>query len=98
MRPGVAGNLVTLSNHSLDDSRPARRRVDSTLANVNSGDKKGGFEAIFSKLIKDLVGVDVWSVIVGDSHSTRVLTSVDASPSVLNITLLWARVIAGAGA
>ena len=75
-----------------------RGGVDSTFANVDTGDKECCLEAIAGELVKDSVGVDVWAIIVCDSDSARGLASVDATASVCDVALLWASVIASAGA
>jgi hypothetical protein len=50
------------------------------------------------ELIKDAVGIDVWTVIVGDGDSSRSLTGVDTLTSICYIALLRTSIIAGAGA
>jgi hypothetical protein len=50
------------------------------------------------ELVKNLVGVDVRAVVVGDGDSSRGLASVDTLASVCDVTLLRARIVAGAGA
>lgn len=96
MRPGVTGNLVTFSIHSADDAGPVLGGINGTLAKVVTSDKEGGLETIFRKLVKDLVGVNVRAVIIGNGHRAGGLARVDASSSVLDIALLRARIIASA--
>jgi len=59
MRPCVACYLVAFGHHTLDHAGPAFGRVDSPLSIVDTSDEEGSLEAIFGKLIEDLVGVDV---------------------------------------
>lgn len=88
---------MTLSDHSADDIRPARCCIDCTLADVDTSDEECRLEAVFSKLVKHLAGVDVRSIIVSDSDSTSFLASIDTSTSVLNATLLGTGIISSAG-
>jgi hypothetical protein len=97
VRPGVAGYLMAFSNHALNDIRPLCSGVDSTFANVNTGNEEGCLETIAGKLVKDTIGVDVWSIIVCNSNGASLLASVNTSTSICYIALLWASIIASAG-
>jgi hypothetical protein len=55
--------LVALGDHALDHIGPLRCAVDGALAQVDTGDEKGGLEAIRGELVEDAVGVDVWAVV-----------------------------------
>ena len=61
VRPGVRCDLVALSDHALDNIRPLCGCVDGSFADINSGDEEGGLEPVFGKLVKNSVGVDVWT-------------------------------------
>lgn len=88
---------MTLSDHSADDICPTCGCVDSTLANIDSSNKECSLETVLRKLVKNPIGVDVWSVVVSDGDSSSLLASVNASSSVLDIALLRASIIASAG-
>jgi hypothetical protein len=94
----VAGDLVAFSHHALDDVGPLCGRINRSLSNVDTSNKKCCLEAICGELVKHLVGVDVWTIVVGDGDSAWCLASVDALSSVCYIAFLWAGVIAGARA
>lgn len=51
VRPGVAGYLVALGDHSLDDVGPLRGGVDGALADIDTGDEKSGLESVLSELV-----------------------------------------------
>jgi hypothetical protein len=85
---------MPLGNHPLDDVRPLSSRVDSTLADVDACDEEGSLETVLGELIKDTVGVDVWTVVVSDSDSSRSLTSVDTLASICYVALLRTSVVA----
>lgn len=96
MGPGVAGYLMAFGDHTLDHIGPLGGGIDRALANVDTSNKKGGLEAVLGELIQNTVGVDIWTVIVCDSDSAGDTASVDATSSVCDVALLWARVVAGA--
>jgi hypothetical protein len=98
VRPGVAGYLMAFGDHTTDDVRPLSGGIDCTLADVDSCHEKGGLETVCGELIKYAISVDVWSVIVCDGDSAGSLASVNSLSSICYISLLWARVVAGASA
>lgn len=92
MRPGVASNLVTFSNHTLNHSGPwLSRIVDCALANIDPGDKEGRLEIIRGEQIHYIVGVEVWSIVVGDGHSARFNALINTPSTVFNVAELWSR-------
>jgi hypothetical protein len=95
MGPGVRCDLVTFSDHTLDDSTPLL--VNSTLADVDTSDKESGLETSGVEFVQDLVSVDVWAVVVGDSNGSWLKAAVDAGTAVLNTAQLRASIIASAG-
>lgn len=91
MRPGVGGNLMALSNHTLQHSGPGLGLVvNGAFVDVDTGDKESGLEAVGGELVQDVVGVDVGTVIVGDGDGARFNTVVDALATVGNGTQLGA--------
>ena len=96
MRPSVTGYLMALSDHTLDDIRPACSCIDGTLADIDTSDKECSLEAVLVELIKNPVSINVWAIIVGDSNSASLLASVNTTSSVRNIALLRASIIASA--
>lgn len=95
VRPSVRGNLVTVGDHTIDDIAPLL--IDSTLAKVDTGDEESGLETGSSELVKNLVSVDVWTVIVGDGNSSWLAAHVDTSTTILNAAFLRASIIASSG-
>lgn len=93
--PGVGSDLVAVGDHTPDDSLPLL--VDSTLADVVTGDEEGGLEASSGELVKNLVSVDVWAVVVGDGNGSSLATGVDTGTAVSDVALLRASIIASAG-
>lgn len=70
-------------------------KIAAYLANVDSSNEEGSLHIVFLELIKYIIGVDVWSVIVCDSHGTGHYARVDSFTTVLNRAELWARNIDG---
>jgi hypothetical protein len=91
--PSVGGDLVTFGDHTLDNRSPFL--INSTLADVNTSDKEGSLEARRIELVQNLVSVDVWAIIVGDSDSSWLAASVDASTAVRDAPLLSSDIVAG---
>lgn len=47
MRPSVASDLMSFSNHARDDPRPALALViDGTFVDVDTGDEESGFSTV----------------------------------------------------
>lgn len=68
----MTGNLMSISIHTLDHGRPIRTSIiNGTFAKVDAGDEKGGFHLLIGEHLKDLVRVDVWTVIIRNSHLSR---------------------------
>lgn len=93
--PSVGCDLVALGDHALDNSVPLF--VNSTLANVVTSNEEGGLESGSSKLVKDLVSVDVWAVIVGNGYSSGLAASVNTRTTIRNIALDGASIVASGG-
>ena len=93
--PGVGSDLVTIGYHTLDDSLPLL--IDSTLADVVTGDEEGGLEASSGELVENLISVDVRAIIVSDGNSSGLAAGVNTSTAVLNVALLGTSIVASAG-
>jgi len=98
VRPGVAGHLVAFGDHAANNIRPLCGRVNCALSKVDASNEKGGLEAILGELVEDPVGIDVWSIVVGDSDGPWLLANVDALSTVRDVAFLRAGVIARARA
>lgn len=93
--PSVRSDLVTLGDHTLDDTAPLL--INRTFADVDTGNEEGGLEASRSELVQNLVSVDVWAVIVSDGNGSWLAASVNTTTTVRNATLLRASIVASAG-
>lgn len=91
----MGSDLVTFGNHALDDATPLL--INSTFAKVDTGDEEGSLESSSRKLVKDLISVDIWTIVVGNGHSSRLQAIVDTSTTVPDTALLRTRVVASAG-
>jgi hypothetical protein len=97
VRPCVTGNLVTLSDHAADNSRPGLGLViKSAFSDIDTSDEEGSLESICCELVQNVVGVNVWAVIVGNGDSSWLNTIVDTLSTVRNCTKLGSRNGAGA--
>jgi hypothetical protein len=66
MTPCVAGDLVALDMHSLDDIWvDGARVVDSTFSKIYTGDEEGGFCFVKPQNVEEVRGVDIWSIVIG---------------------------------
>ena len=92
VRPCVARNLMTFSDHALKNGRPSGRSiVDRTLAQVVASDEERSFRVFLFEQIKHIVGVDVRTVIESDSDSARLNARVNTLAAILNIAKLRTR-------
>jgi hypothetical protein len=64
MTPRMAGNLVALGDHTLDDVGPGSGGVNGAFAQVDAGYEEGCFETICGELIENLSCVKVWAAFV----------------------------------
>ena len=89
MRPGVTSNLMAGSVHLLDDSGPfSGGIVNSTLAVVDTSNKEGSLHLVLFEKIKNIVSIDVWTVIISDGNGAGLSARVDAATTILNIAKL----------
>jgi hypothetical protein len=78
VRPGVRSNLVLLGNHTAEDGGVwGAFVINLTLAVVDAGNKESGLCAVRSEDIEKIIGVDVGSVVVGESDFAIAQADVD---------------------
>jgi len=92
--PCVGCDLVALGNHALDHVGPLRCAVNGALAKVDTSHEESSLKASSSELVEDAVGVNVWTVVVGDGDCSSLLAGIDTATSVCDIALLRTRVVA----
>jgi len=69
---------MALSNHTAEDGRVwSRLVIDLTLSVVNTSDEEGGLSVVRGKDVKEVAGVEVWSIIVGESDLALGVTDID---------------------
>lgn len=77
MRPGMGGNLVTFIDHAPQQVGPRGRGIDFTFPQVVSRDKERCRESILFKEIQEFRSVNIWTVVIGQSHNIRLGAAVD---------------------
>jgi len=97
MRPCVAGNLMSLGDHTLDGSSPRLARVvDCALVDVDTSDEESGLCSGGLVLIQHTFSVDVRAVIVCDSDRVWLSAVVDALSTVWLVAELGTSNVASA--
>jgi hypothetical protein len=91
--PGVGSDLMAIVIHLLDDACPVF--VNGTFSDVVSSDEEGSVGSTCLKLGHNVLGVDVWAIVVGDRNGSWVVADVNTSTTVGNGSLSRAVVIAG---
>lgn len=95
MRPSVAGDLMSLSNHARDDCRPRLALViNSAFIKINAGNKESSFGAICFELVEHVVGVNIRAIIVCNGNSVWGSASIDAFSTVYLFPELRTRSVA----
>jgi hypothetical protein len=93
----MAGDLMSLRDHTRNDRGPLLALVvNGTLAEVDTRDEEGGFGIVCLELIKNIIGVDVRAIIVGNSDSIRNNAIIDAFSTVLLLAELRTRCVTSA--
>lgn len=64
MGPGVRGDLVSFSDHTLDQIWVGSCGVNLSLAVVVAGDEERGVEAVLLESVEELCRVVVWTIVV----------------------------------
>lgn len=75
--PGMGGDLVTFTDHALEQVRPGGRGIDSAFPQVVSRDKEGGREAILFEEIQESRRVQIGAVIICQGHDVGLGAAVD---------------------
>jgi hypothetical protein len=95
MSPGVTGDLVALTIHSLDEVDPPRVTIESATTIVSANEERA-LEAVLCQAVEDLASVDVGTIVECESDSASLGTCANASTTVWDIALLWTWVVARA--
>lgn len=77
MGPRMGGNLVTFIDHALEQVGPGSRGIDSTLSEIVSGHVERRREAKLFQEIQEFRSVNVWTIIIGQSHDVGLGAAVD---------------------
>jgi hypothetical protein len=92
MRPSVGCNLMSFVVCSLDRCSPRKSGiVNLSFAVVVTSDEEGGFGVVLLQDIQNMLGVDVWAVIISDSNGSSHCAVVDTGSTIQNITELRSR-------
>jgi len=94
MGPGVTCYLMLLGYHSLDNVAPCRCRVNGALSYVVAGDEESSFCVFCCQQCKQVISVDVRTIVVGDGNISWLDTAVDSFAAVFLISELGARSVA----
>lgn len=68
MRPSVRSDVVSIGNHSLDNSRIRGGDVNSTFPVIVTSDEESGLDAVRCKQIKQVVSVDIRAIVKSQSN------------------------------
>lgn len=93
----MAGNLMSLSDHTRYDRWPLRALViNCTFINVDTSDEERRFGIVGCELVEYTAGVDIWTVIVSNCNSVWDDAIVDAFATIWLVAKLRTRSVAGA--
>lgn len=84
MRPSVRSDLMTFSNHALNESRPMG--IDGTFAEIVSSDHKGRLGIVGLQFVQKIRGVVVGAIVEGKCDVSCSETIVDSSSTVWDRT------------
>lgn len=97
MRPSMAGNLMSLGDHTRYDRGPlCALVVNCTFVNVDTSDKERRFGIVGCELVEHTAGVDIWTVIVSNGNSVRFDAIINAFATIWLVAKLRTRSVAGA--
>ena len=108
--PGVRGDLVALSVHTLDDADKFRSKVDLALVDVVSSNEEGSLGLVLGHNVKNVASENLlWAVIVGNGDRSWLGAAVDTIATILNVAELrtgngrgvgttWGQVLRASGA
>jgi hypothetical protein len=86
MRPCVTSDLMARLVHALDELRVACRIiVYLALSHVVARDEKGCFRIVFIQDVENLLSINIWSIIEGQSHVALVCAVVNACSSIAEV-------------
>jgi hypothetical protein len=92
MRPSVGCNLMSFVVCSLDRRSPREGGViDLSLSIVVASNEEGGFGIVLLQYIQDMLGVDVWTVIISNGNGSSHCAIIDTSSTIQNFTELGSR-------
>jgi len=91
MRPGMAGNLMALGNHALDEAGVLY--VNHALADIISGDEPGGNSPVGLEGIQHGFRVDIRAVIVGDGDVAIINTVEDTDTAIGDAAKQGSRIV-----
>ena len=80
--PSVRSDLMAVVVHLLDDASPVL--INGTLSDVVTGDEECGMGTTCFKLSHNVLGVDVWTIVVCNGDGSRVVADVDTTTAVRN--------------
>lgn len=75
--PCMRSNLVALGNHSLDNGWIWLSLVNWSLVQVVAGHEKGSLETVCLQDIQELICIQVWTIVVGQSYDICFSTIID---------------------
>jgi hypothetical protein len=77
---------------SLDRRSPRKSGViNFSLSIVVASDEEGGLGIVLLQYIKDMLGVDVWTVIISDGNGSSHRAIIDTGSTIQNFTELGSR-------
>lgn len=92
MSPSVRCNLMSFVVCSLDRRGPRKSGVvNLSLSIVVSSDEEGCFRIVLLQYIQDMLGINVWAVIVGNGNGARHCAIVDTCSTIQDIAELGSR-------
>jgi hypothetical protein len=92
MRPSVGCNLMSFVVCSLDRRSPRKSSiVNFSLSIVVASNEEGGFSVVLLQYIQDMLGVDVWTVIISNGNGSSHCAIVDTSSTIQDFTELRSR-------
>jgi hypothetical protein len=84
--------LMPIGVHASDNIRPSSLlNIDLAFAQIVSRDEEGGLSTICREYVKEMRRVVVWTVVEGQGYCARVLTVVESSGIVRDVTDEWSR-------
>jgi hypothetical protein len=95
VRPSMAGNLMALGVHVLDNTPPVL--INGAFAKVVASNEEGCVGVARLELCHNLLSVDIWAIIVGDGDGLRLQALPNTNATILNCAQLSTSIIASGG-